>query len=91
MIREPESRFKKGDVVRVVDTPYEDCPFEWIDDMDEYCGTETTITDVFWIERRNMYGYYIAADDRCCTWCENCFVMEPDLEESDSDISVLFE
>ena len=34
--------FFVGDKVRVVDTPYMDCPFTWIDDMTNMCGKVVT-------------------------------------------------
>lgn len=89
MTQEPKPRFQVGDVVRIVDTPYNDCPFSWVEGMDDYCGWEVTIEDVFWVERHKTHGYLLDCDDGCCTWCENCFVREADIEESDSDISVL--
>ena len=91
MTREPHPRFNIGDVVRIVDTPYHDCPFTWIDEMSDYCGEETTITDVYWNESSKTHGYSLDCDDGCCTWCENCFEPELDIEESDSDPNVLFE
>lgn len=91
MTREPDAKFKVGDIVRVVDTPYKDCPFVWVDEMSDFCGEEVKITDVFWIESLNAHGYLISEDCGDSTWCENCFVQESDIEESDEDISVLFE
>lgn len=84
-MKEPESTFKIHDIVRVVDTPYKDCPFGWTDEMDEFCGEETIITDVYWSADDNCHVYFITADREANPWCENCFVMEPDLEESDSN------
>lgn len=90
MTREPMPKFQVGDVVRIVDTPYMECPFTWVDEMTEYCGKEATITDVFWTERHKTHGYTLDIEDCYCTWCENCFVQEADIEESDSDMSVIF-
>ena len=50
MKENPQPKFKKGDIVRVVDEPYEDCPFEWIGEMDDYCGQTAVITSVTWTE-----------------------------------------
>lgn len=87
----PQRTFQKGDVVRVVDEPYEDCPFEWISEMDECCGKEARITDVIWLGHLKAYGYTIDIDEYGFTWCENCFDSPiPDIEESDEDISTLF-
>lgn len=91
MTREPHPRFNIGDVVRIVDKPYHDCPFTWIDAMSDYCGEETTITDVYWFESSKTHGYSLDCDDGYCTWCENCFEPELDIEESDSDPNILFE
>lgn len=86
-----ESMYNVGDVVRVVDTPYNDCPFHWIDEMDEYCGKEAKIISACWIEGHKAYGYAIDIDEYGCTWCENCFAVESDIEESGSDINTLFQ
>lgn len=86
----PQPRFKKGDIVRVVDEPYEDCPFEWIGEMDDYCGQTAVITSVTWNEWAGAWGYAIDIDEYCCTWCENCFTEDHDIEESDADVTTLF-
>lgn len=79
--------FQVGDIVQVVDVPYEDCPFKWVEQMDEMCGEETTITSVDWFEGRKTYGYRISGDNESCVWCENCFIsLEPDLAESDAEL-----
>ena len=36
--------FFVGDKVRVVDEPYEDCPFTWVGGMTTMCGEIVTIT-----------------------------------------------
>lgn len=87
----PLPKYKKGDVVQVVDEPYVDCPFEWIGEMDECCGRVATITGVSWNEWHKDWGYSIDIDDYLCTWCENCFVAFTDIEESDVDINTLFQ
>ena len=84
-----QARYTKGDIVRVVDEPYKDCPFEWIGEMDDYCGQTATITSVTWNKWAKAWGYSIDIDEYCCTWCEDCFVPESDIEESDADISLL--
>ena len=91
MTRGPESKYQIGDVVRVVDTPYKDCPFGWVGDMDECCSREATIEYVYWDNGRNIYGYIIDIDDYNCIWCENCFIVDQDLEESDLDPIALFQ
>lgn len=87
----PKPRYQKGEIVRVVDEPYEDCPFEWIGAMDDCCGHEARIVDVSWIGRFGAYGYSIDIDECDCIWCENCFVVEPDLQESEFNPSILFQ
>lgn len=87
----PKPRYQKGDIVRVVDEPYDDCPFEWIGEMDDYCGQTATITSATWNEWAGAWGYAIDIDEYCCTWCENCFIVDSDIEESDSDIKMLFQ
>lgn len=85
-------KFQKGDIVVVACEPYDDCPFGWAAlEMDEYCGVETTITDVRWSSFAGAYGYSIAADNGEFTWCENCFSAEPDIEESDCDHRMLLQ
>lgn len=86
---EPKPKYKVGDTVRIVEEPYLKCPFMWVQEMTELCGTEAVIKDVFWVESRGTHGYLISTEDYC-TWCENCFIIEPDLVESDIDLSVLF-
>ena len=90
MIQEPTPRYKIGDAVRIVDIPYTECPFSWIDYMNKFCGKEAIIEDVYWNENRKTHGYVIDIDDNSCTWCENCFAIDQDLEESDADLAVLF-
>ena len=66
-----ESKYKVGDRVKIVDRPVE-CKFDWISDMDDYCGKEATIMDVEWSEWARAFYYRI---DICIyNWCENCFV-----------------
>lgn len=65
------SKFHVGDYVRVVDEPYDDCPFTWIDEMDIFCGREVLITGVGWSNNYNTYYYEI--EDCDCEWCANCF------------------
>lgn len=64
-------RFQVGDNVRVVDEPYENCPFCWIDEMTLFCGKEVQIEHRTWIERDNIYAYWIKGSS--CSWCANCF------------------
>ena len=87
----PKSRFKVGDIVQVVDEPYEDCPFEWIDEMDECCGKTATIKSVRWDNYYGQYAYGIDIDEYHCSWCERCFIEDSEIEESDSEIKMLFQ
>ncbi len=67
--------FFVGDKVRVVDEPYEDCPFTWVDGMTTMCGEIVTITSKD--PARGTYAYKI--DGSRWTWCGNCFVpLEPE-------------
>lgn len=79
--------FFVGDKVRVVDTPYMDCPFTWVDQMTEMCGKVVTITRK---EADNSKGtpYYKIHESPQWNWCGNCFVpLEPeeDLPEIEDD------
>lgn len=91
MTQEPQPRFQIGDVVRIVDTPYAECPFTWVDEMTEFCGKEAVVIDVCWYDRYNAYGYCLDTEDCYCTWCENCFQIDAEIEESDIDLSILFQ
>lgn len=87
----PPARYQVGDVVQVVDEPYDACPFKWIDDMDEYCGHVAVITRVRWNEALDTWAYYLdISKGMSYQWCENCFADVPELEESEEDASVLF-
>lgn len=91
--------FEVGDIVVVVEEPYEDCPFSWVAGMTELCGKEVRIADVtrdHWLPS-SYIGYRIEAVDgtkiSTCVWCKDCFYPLADREpikESDMDISVLF-
>lgn len=78
-------KYKVGDVVQIVPTPYKDCPFNWTDDMDEWCGKTVVITDCRYSGAYSAYLYRIEPAqceyDRgfnpfrmTWSWCENCFV-----------------
>lgn len=88
---EYESKYNIGDVVKVVDVPYMDCPFSWADEMTEYCGQELTIVEVRWISHRKTYGYTLDGVFDF-VWCEGCFEScSTEIEESDADLSILFQ
>lgn len=83
-------KFNVGDIVRVVDEPYDDCPFLWVPSMTEYCGKEVTIASV---GDSGEDLYRIEEDDGYCAWCENCFVpvsIEPDFEPASIDELQIF-
>lgn len=86
------SRYKVGDIVKIVDDPYDDCAFGWdYGEMDRYCGVETTITKVVWDEYEGRYAYSIAADDGDYNWCDGCLLQpDPELRESDVDLGILY-
>lgn len=90
-VRGREPRFKIGDHVRIVDEPYEDCPHGWVSPMTHYCGRDAIITGVYAGTYEERDSYYLDVDDGYCSWCMNCFVLEPevDIKESDKDISFL--
>lgn len=84
------SKFQVGDKVIVVDEPFYSCPFDWADEMDEFCGNEVTIDGFQYFPWCDALGYFIDEDNGNFTWCENCFAVPiPDIEESDADISFL--
>lgn len=82
--------FFVGDKVRVVDTPYIDCPFTWVSQMTRMCGKIVTIKSKRM--RKQTYCYTIRGYP--FNWCGNCFMpLEPeeDLPEigDDSFLSVI--
>lgn len=82
--------FKVGDIVKIVETPFRECPFHWVSPMDDYCGMETVITGMHYSDSFSTYCYYIDADDSGYSWCSNCFVeVQTDIEESELSIDVL--
>lgn len=78
--------FFVGDVVEIVREPYRECPFYWIEEMNEYCGKVTRI-----ISKRKTYDdgylYNIEVDDSEFSWCGGCFLPPEESEEFDFDIS----
>ena len=88
--KEPNSPFKVGDKVYVVDEPYWQCPFNWVDEMTELCGQEVTITQVVWSSSKKEYLYRVAESRIRLAWCRNCFTQfEEDILETDEDITSL--
>ena len=60
--------------------------------MTYYCGRDAIITSVYTGTYEERDSYYLDVDDGCCSWCMNCFVLEPevDIEESDKGLDFLF-
>lgn len=76
--------FNIGDVVTVVNKPYLDCPFGWMDDMTYMCGKTVTIIGKEYMERTKTYAYRIKEYNYA--WCGNCFIsIEGDIE---SDVEI---
>lgn len=61
--------YEVGDLVRVVDEPYWQCPFNWVDDMTRCCGKTFKISGKFFDEER---GFYYHLDGVGWNWCESC-------------------
>ena len=84
-------RFHIGDHVRVVDSPYNDCPFVWIDEMTLFCGKEVRIINAWWNSVNNAYAYIIEGPS--CVWCANCFneIADTIPEQTESDFLEAFD
>lgn len=76
-----------GDVVRIVDAPYMECPFAWVDTMDKYCSMEAKICKKRLSEQYNTYQYIIDIDDGDHYWCGNCFEEVYKEEEATFEVS----
>lgn len=74
MRKKEAPEFFVGDMVRVVDVPYRDCPLSWVDSMDRYCGKIMEIVRKNYNTQRACYAYRIDADKELYMWCGNCFV-----------------
>ena len=83
----PAQLFQVGDVVRIVYEPYMRCPFNWVPDMDECCGVLTAVREVHFRSDKKVWQYKVAGF--AWSWCENCFVIEQEIEESATDIAML--
>lgn len=82
--------FQVGEVVRVVDEPYKDCPFSWVNNMDEWCGRRVEILDRHWSSWYDCYAYEIERE-YCWSFCGNCFVRDSTdsgSEDEDSELDV---
>lgn len=94
MVCTREPIYSVGNIVRIVEKPYSDCPFSWVGAMSAYCGKLATITEVLleleW-GNTNEEGYRIDTDDGEFVWCATCFEpIEADIQESDANLDVLF-
>lgn len=84
-------KFSVGDVVKVVDVPYEACVFGWDGVMSRYCGMEATITAAGYDYSYEAERYRIDLDDGRFVWCGGCFESAcAELNESDEDVMTLF-
>lgn len=83
--------FNVGDVVKIVDTPFYECPFGWVGSMTSVCGRECTITEVGWHPSKRHH-YYRTNRLPNIMWCKDCLeeIDQTNLEESDFDIETLF-
>ena len=85
------TRFEVGDFVRIVKEPYVKCPFGWVREMNEFCGREARITNVFRRATPAADEYYIDIDRQKYVWSFKCFEhTDPDINESDKDLTALF-
>ena len=77
------SKYHVGDVVQVVPTPYEDCPFNWTASMDKWLGRVVVITNCYHSAGYNADVYHIepvpcesnqgfTPFSQTWSWCENC-------------------
>ena len=76
-----------GDVVRIVDAPYEECPFTWVGTMNKYCSRGASICKKRFSEQYNTYQYIIDIDDGDHYWCGNCFKAVYKEEEATFEVS----
>lgn len=67
-----DQKYNVGDKVLIVSRPVA-CVFNWVRDMDEYCGKEATIISHRWSTSHEAHLYEIDIDDQKFNWCENCF------------------
>lgn len=88
--------YQVGDVVRVVDTPYRECPFTWASYMDHYCGCEYTVRSVDYSWYRKTYKYTLEKDGGHViniAWCSGCLtpVVDEFSEPSPSELDAWFD
>lgn len=89
--------YQVGDVVRVVDTPYLECPFTWVGHMDQYCGCECTVREVGYSWLNKTYKYCLERNgDNILShikWCSGCLtpVVEEFSEPSPSELDARFD
>ena len=84
--------FKIGDVVRVVDSPNDECPYGWNEKMSSYCGFETTIKKVEPYDHDGGWVYRLKIDGGRWMWCDNSIILSSacaEIDESDASIDML--
>lgn len=68
--------FFEGDIVRIVEEPYEECAFGWAPGMDDFCGKEYVINKKEWSDFFDLYVYTLCdfrGIPQGFSWCEGCF------------------
>lgn len=68
--------FFEGNVVRIVEKPYEECLYGWAPGMDDFCGKEYKIQKKEWNEGYKAYVYMLsdlAGVPQSYYWHEDCF------------------
>lgn len=68
------NEFDIGDIATIVDAPYDDCPFSWVETMDAYMSKQAVIVSKDWSAEYDTWGYHIDLDYRDHLWCGNCFM-----------------
>lgn len=81
-MKQTSHKYNAGDIVRIVDKPYYECPFTWVEPMSVFCGQVTTIRGVHWSNRLGCWSYYLDADDGMYSWCENCLMAASEIEDT---------
>lgn len=81
----PVKEYNVGDVVQIVPEPYLDCPFKWVEDMDNFCCCTAEIIGKHYYKNKEQYGYRIDIDREGWLWCAGCFVSTDEETEDISD------
>lgn len=62
--------------------------FDWVHEMDKFCGREAEITSKAWSDSNETYWYNIDIDENGLLWCGNCFIPANDpLDDDDNLVS----